>query len=115
MNQNRNDQCNCGSGKKYKHCCMLKTDAPKVTSGLNYISGDSYFIRLKDKKDFFIHFEGDNPENPDKEVIYRVKEGAEGAGIFHKEQAENFIMMSDYDNMELVKVTDILVNDGTLN
>jgi uncharacterized protein YecA (UPF0149 family) len=21
----RNDPCPCGSGKKYKHCCLLKT------------------------------------------------------------------------------------------
>jgi len=21
--QSRNDQCNCGSGKKYKYCCLL--------------------------------------------------------------------------------------------
>ncbi len=22
----RNDQCRCESGKKYKHCCLLKDD-----------------------------------------------------------------------------------------
>jgi len=23
LKQNRNDKCDCGSGKKYKKCCML--------------------------------------------------------------------------------------------
>ena len=27
----RNDPCPCGSGKKYKKCCMLKDDAGKQT------------------------------------------------------------------------------------
>jgi len=26
----RNDQCPCGSGKKYKKCCMLKENNPYV-------------------------------------------------------------------------------------
>ena len=26
MAQGRNEPCRCGSGKKYKHCCALKTD-----------------------------------------------------------------------------------------
>ncbi len=115
MKQERNSPCECGSGKKYKHCCLLSVTAPKITHGLNYISADSYFIRLKDNKDWFIHFEGDNPENPKQEVIYRVKEGAKGAGVFHKEQGSNFIIMEGADNLELVKVTDVLGNDGTLN
>lgn len=25
----RNDPCSCGSGKKYKNCCMLKKAGPK--------------------------------------------------------------------------------------
>ena len=28
MKPGRNDPCPCGSGKKYKHCCLLKDDAP---------------------------------------------------------------------------------------
>lgn len=30
--QNRNEKCNCGSGKKYKHCCYSKD---QVTTALN--------------------------------------------------------------------------------
>ena len=30
--QNRNDKCNCNSGKKYKHCCYSKD---QVTNALN--------------------------------------------------------------------------------
>lgn len=26
----RNDKCPCGSGKKYKNCCMLKEDNPYI-------------------------------------------------------------------------------------
>ncbi|PJD97836.1 MAG: hypothetical protein CK425_01520 [Parachlamydia sp.] len=25
----RNDPCSCGSGKKYKNCCLIKPAAPK--------------------------------------------------------------------------------------
>lgn len=28
MNPGRNDPCPCGSGKKYKHCCLVKDSAP---------------------------------------------------------------------------------------
>ena len=27
--QGRNEQCACGSGKKYKRCCLLKAEIPK--------------------------------------------------------------------------------------
>lgn len=27
MKQGRNDPCNCGSGEKYKRCCMSKDEA----------------------------------------------------------------------------------------
>jgi len=29
MKVNRNDPCPCGSGKKYKKCCLLKENEPK--------------------------------------------------------------------------------------
>ena len=41
----RNSLCACGSGKKYKHCCMLKKEtakAPKalfISAGLGIVSG----------------------------------------------------------------------------
>ncbi|HLF09653.1 MAG TPA: SEC-C metal-binding domain-containing protein [Gammaproteobacteria bacterium] len=28
----RNEPCTCGSGKKYKHCCALKTQKTSITS-----------------------------------------------------------------------------------
>ncbi len=28
----RNEPCPCGSGKKYKHCCALKTQRASVTA-----------------------------------------------------------------------------------
>jgi tetratricopeptide (TPR) repeat protein len=35
----RNDPCPCGSGKKYKHCCLLKPKSNAVDTGV-YGSGD---------------------------------------------------------------------------
>ncbi len=44
-----------------------------------------------------------------------IKEGTEGACLFHKAQGQAFIIDSGYDNMELVHMLEILENDGTLN
>jgi hypothetical protein len=43
MNIGRNDPCNCGSGKKYKKCCLLK----------------EYEQQLKEEKEFQEWFEKD--------------------------------------------------------
>jgi hypothetical protein len=32
MKQGRNDQCNCGSGKKYKKCCMLEQEKDRISN-----------------------------------------------------------------------------------
>lgn len=61
-----------------------------IIKGLNLI-GEAYFIRLIDNKNCFVHFEGDNPDNPEKEVVYRMKEGSVGACLWHKDKAEAFI------------------------
>lgn len=83
--------------------------------GLNSISADSYFIRLKDNKETFLHFEGDNPDNPKEEVVYRLKQGTVGAGIWHKKEAEALIQMSGANNLEMVKASEIIKDDGTRN
>jgi len=46
----RNDPCPCGSGKKYKKCCLKKTKAPKIES-LKSFYFKQHNIRLKGKKD----------------------------------------------------------------
>jgi methionyl aminopeptidase len=46
----RNDLCPCGSGKKYKKCCMGKDISP-ATKDLESIYLKKYGIRLKHKKD----------------------------------------------------------------
>ena len=28
----RNDQCPCGSGRKFKHCCLAKTSPPALSA-----------------------------------------------------------------------------------
>ncbi|MDX2248241.1 MAG: hypothetical protein SF052_15770 [Bacteroidia bacterium] len=82
-----------------------------ILTGVNSLSADSYFIRLSDNKKYYIH--------PGKtigdETEYLVKEGAVGAAIWRKAQAEEFINFTRANNLELVKVSDLLGNDGTLN
>ena len=39
MNQSRNEKCSCGSGKKYKNCCMNK-------SGTSFLRRYSYVFIL---------------------------------------------------------------------
>ncbi len=80
-------------------------------TNLNAIGADSYFIRLKDQQVYFLHLEGESKEEYD----YMVKPGTVGACIFHKEQGEEFIKTSGYDNLELVKVLEVVGNDGSLN
>jgi len=45
----RNDPCPCGSGKKFKRCCMLKNTAPQ--SGFEELYNRKYGIRLKKEPD----------------------------------------------------------------
>jgi SEC-C motif len=37
----RNDRCPCGSGKKYKACCLTKDDAVEHVSTITHIDGAS--------------------------------------------------------------------------
>ena len=107
----RNEPCSCGSGKKYKVCCYLTDRNKIITKGMNSLPLDSYFIRLSNDKDQYIHLEEDNDDN----YVYKVKKGTTGACGWHKKEGEEFIKMSGYPNLELVKVLSILGNDGTLN
>ncbi len=101
---NRNDKCQCGSGKKFKKCCM-------IVQGLNSISDDSYFIRLKQDKDQYVHLEAEDKEK----YVYRIKKGTVGACGWHKKEGEEWIASTKANNLELVKMSEILGNDGTLN
>ncbi len=107
----RNEPCNCGSGKKYKVCCYLTEYNKKITKGLNYISPDSYFIRLTTDRNQYVHLEDESKEN----YTYMIKGGTAGACLWHKEQGETFIKNSGYTNMELIQALKVLGNDGTLN
>ena len=49
MKVGRNDPCPCGSGRKYKKCCLEKTNTPKVNLHTSY--AQKYNIRLKKKED----------------------------------------------------------------
>ncbi len=45
----RNDLCPCGSGKKYKKCCMMKKH--ETQEDMKKIYSDRYGIKLKNEKD----------------------------------------------------------------
>ncbi len=47
----RNDPCPCGSGLKYKKCCMLKEQQRNSFDNLRKIYFQRYKIRLKEEKD----------------------------------------------------------------
>jgi hypothetical protein len=85
-----------------------------LLKGLNNLPPDSYFIRLKDNKNAFLHYDGDDPKDKEQ-VVYKVKEGFIGACIWTKEKAEAFIMQAGIGNVELARVTDVLPNDGSMN
>ena len=44
--QDRNDECACGSGKKYKKCCMLKTDS-KMERKISEFHDELYLDAVK--------------------------------------------------------------------
>ena len=51
MKIGRNDPCPCGSGLKYKKCCMRKDKAARSFKNLKELYWKKYKIRLKEKKD----------------------------------------------------------------
>jgi hypothetical protein len=81
--------------------------------GINSIGDDSYFIRLSDKNDVYLH--PDKSLETAEEVGYKLIEGTKGAGIWKKQQALNLIMESGASNLEIVKTRDVLGNDSSLN
>lgn len=100
----RNEPCHCGSGKKYKVCCYLTERDKVITKGLDSISDDSYFIRLKDDIESYLHLEEDNKDN----YVYKVKKGTIGACGWHKKEGERFINESGRTNLELVNMKDVI-------
>ena len=77
-----------------------------IYKGANSIGSDAYFIRLTDNKEYFIHINEDG---------YIVKLGMIGACIWHEKEGKKFIKESRANNLELVKVQEILTNDGSKN
>jgi len=50
--QNRNDLCSCGSGKKYKNCCALKTKEKRFWEWFT-VKSDQYFNFENDQDRLF--------------------------------------------------------------
>ncbi len=76
---NRNDKCICGSGKKYKHCCMPKYERVKeIMNGIKNPKSVDYSIpnalRLEDSITVFIGNEEDLNNEYDKEVLKKIEE-----------------------------------------
>jgi len=44
MNTGRNSPCPCGSGKKYKHCCLNKGRKPSFRTGLLLATGSVILV-----------------------------------------------------------------------
>lgn len=86
---------------------------PIPLKGVNSIGADSFFIRLKDKADFFVHYEGVNPSN-NSEVVYLIRQGAVGACVWKKDKGLAFITHSGASNLELVPVKEV-VSDNSGN
>ncbi len=51
MKIGRNDPCPCGSGLKYKKCCLKKQQNSRAFKNLKEVYYKRYKIRLKEKKD----------------------------------------------------------------
>tara|TARA_B100000029_G_C17232474_1_gene835879 strand:- start:504 stop:758 length:255 start_codon:yes stop_codon:yes gene_type:complete len=43
---NRNDKCNCGSGKKYKHCCQNKSSNSNNSNYIKFAIIASVFLLI---------------------------------------------------------------------
>lgn len=82
-------------------------------TGINKIGNDAYFIRLSDKKDFFLH--SDKSLENDENVGFRIVRGLVGAGVWHKDQADKLIKLIGNGNLEIVKVRDVVGNDYSGN
>ena len=87
----------------------------KVTPriGLNSIGRDKYFIRLKDKQEYFMHL------TDAKRFVFRFKKGPVGAIVVNEEKAHELIEFirrtTGATNVEKVLTTQVLPNDGTMN
>lgn len=77
--------------------------------GQNSIGEDSYFIRLSNDNTYYLH------PRIGEGGVFEIKKGTTGAGIWKKEKAEYLMGVVNEKNLEIVKVFDILGNDGSLN
>jgi len=68
---------------------------------------DSYFIRLTDQEDVYVHPVGELSKS-EEEDAFLIKEGVKGAGTWSKSNAERFIKESGADNLEMVSVKSVL-------
>jgi len=59
----RNDLCDCGSGKKFKKCCMFVGQQPMLTKeSILYMKKELVYLKKKRKR------EADHPATADKGV-----------------------------------------------
>lgn len=62
--QNRNDKCNCNSGKKYKHCCYSKDQITNALNslGVNKLHGWGAFYKDNNDDGFSMFIDGEAGE-----------------------------------------------------
>lgn len=82
-----------------------------IFKGVNSIGKDAYFVRLKDKPDWFVHYRGEK----DGGELFQVEQGSIGAAVFHKANARRFINETGINNLELVEVIEIIGTDSSMN
>lgn len=78
----RNDPCACGSGKKFKHCCMGK---PTDSSGLPWPTFDEEFViakLLQSSVEFAAYYEAERVRIP--RLIHWAKDTSLPAGIDYR-------------------------------
>ena len=83
----------------------------KIT-GINSIGEDAYFIRVIGDKEHYVHLDEDSTN---EDIIYKIKEGLVGACVFKKDHAEAFISFTKANNIETVRVSDVVGKDASLN
>lgn len=109
MSIGRNEPCPCGSGKKYKNCCLNKSKVTTYTLGGYDIS----LIDIKDNDEFFENKRGgkiyyDESKQPiliiDKECYIKV------LSVGYNKNYTPILTIQDKDGVLAVKTPQLLVD-----
>jgi hypothetical protein len=100
----RNDPCPCGSGKKYKFCCLRKTDSfseQNFTEGLNNtFSENGEFNETGDSL-------GPFPASLEEEIKYDPMKAPDKDEWLSLDEIERAIIISDYHKRKKITLPNI--------